>query len=389
MRRTLLQFHRYLGIVLAAFLVVAGITGSILAFYYEFDAWLNPALFRIEQAGQASQSPSRLVAAVASYDDRIRVYYLPVVSHPKRASVVYVEALTDPRTGRPYDIPIDEVFIDPVTAEVKGARLWGECCGRENWIPMVHILHNRMFLPSSIGRPVWGGIAILWTLMAVAGLLLSLPETRPFLRRWKAAWQLKRGLSFAQMNFQLHRATGLWFWLLILPVAVSGIALGLEDQVFRPVMAVLSPLSETAWDQADKPAASGEAGHVSFDEAMAQAAHRIQSLHLDAEPLDMSYSAEKKLYRVGFGRPGKPGVELGDVFVDARSGAIRGELLAGGRSFGDAANAAKESLHSGRIAGLPGRILIFLCGWAVALLSITGVILWWKRRRRPDVDQRK
>src|SRR5262249_48860355 len=37
-------------------------------------------------------------------------------------------------------------------------------------------------------------------------------------------------------------------------------------------------------------------------------------------------------------------------------------------------------LHSGRIAGLPGRIFISAMGLLVALLSATGVIIWWQKR---------
>ena len=37
-------------------------------------------------------------------------------------------------------------------------------------------------------------------------------------------------------------------------------------------------------------------------------------------------------------------------------------------------------LHSGRILGLPRRILISLMGLVVAMLSVTGVVIWWKKR---------
>ena len=37
-------------------------------------------------------------------------------------------------------------------------------------------------------------------------------------------------------------------------------------------------------------------------------------------------------------------------------------------------------LHSGRILGLPGRVLVSVLGAAIALFSATGVWLWWSRR---------
>ena len=42
---------------------------------------------------------------------------------------------------------------------------------------------------------------------------------------------------------------------------------------------------------------------------------------------------------------------------------------------------AQFPLHSGRILGLPGRILVSLLGLAVAMLSLTGVVIWMRKRR--------
>jgi uncharacterized iron-regulated membrane protein len=38
-------------------------------------------------------------------------------------------------------------------------------------------------------------------------------------------------------------------------------------------------------------------------------------------------------------------------------------------------------LHSGNIVGLGGRILISLSGLVTAMLSITGVVIWLRKRR--------
>ncbi|WP_426114768.1 PepSY domain-containing protein [Massilia sp. PWRC2] len=50
---------------------------------------------------------------------------------------------------------------------------------------------------------------------------------------------------------------------------------------------------------------------------------------------------------------------------------------------GSAANLfvqAQFPLHPGRILGLPGRILISCMGLVVAMLSVTGVSIWWRKR---------
>ncbi|MGH8532637.1 MAG: PepSY domain-containing protein [Gammaproteobacteria bacterium] len=47
MRRLFLRLHRYAGLAIAFFLVVVGLTGSVLAFYEELERWLNPQLFTV------------------------------------------------------------------------------------------------------------------------------------------------------------------------------------------------------------------------------------------------------------------------------------------------------------------------------------------------------
>lgn len=42
---------------------------------------------------------------------------------------------------------------------------------------------------------------------------------------------------------------------------------------------------------------------------------------------------------------------------------------------------AQFPVHSGRILGLPGRILISVMGLVVAMLSVTGVVIWLRKRK--------
>jgi uncharacterized iron-regulated membrane protein len=44
-------------------------------------------------------------------------------------------------------------------------------------------------------------------------------------------------------------------------------------------------------------------------------------------------------------------------------------------------------LHSGQIAGLTGRIVIAAAGIAVATLSITGVVIWLRKRASRSTAQ--
>ena len=56
-------------------------------------------------------------------------------------------------------------------------------------------------------------------------------------------------------------------------------------------------------------------------------------------------------------------------------------MIPGTGSAGDIFLQAQFPLHSGRILGLPGRILISAMGLVVAMLSATGLVIWLRKRR--------
>ena len=69
------------------------------------------------------------------------------------------------------------------------------------------------------------------------------------------------------------------------------------------------------------------------------------------------------------------------LYFDARDGSPAGADVPGTGSAGDIFLQAQFPLHSGRIIGLPGRILVSCLGLAVAMLSVTGVVIWFRKRR--------
>lgn len=69
------------------------------------------------------------------------------------------------------------------------------------------------------------------------------------------------------------------------------------------------------------------------------------------------------------------------VYLDGLDGRIVGARVPSQGSAGDVFVQLQFPLHSGRIAGLTGRIIISLAGLATPMLAITGVTVWLKRLR--------
>lgn len=69
------------------------------------------------------------------------------------------------------------------------------------------------------------------------------------------------------------------------------------------------------------------------------------------------------------------------VLFDADTGALRLVLLPSGQYAGNTISNWLYALHMANVFGLPYRILVCVMGLIVTMLSITGVYIWWKKRR--------
>ena len=197
MRKKLVLLHRYVGLAMAGFLIIAGLTGALLVWYYELDANVHWMML----APPDAHSPVRFFLSA--------------------------------KPGTP-PLPIDEVFVNPYTGQILGGRLWGDLSQRlANLMPFVYRLHHSLAL-GTVGTWIFGVIALLWTLDCFVSAWLTFPpprrrdarhRPRRFWTRWAKAWQIRWRAGGHKRTFDLHRAGGLWPWTLLLVFAWSGVAL--------------------------------------------------------------------------------------------------------------------------------------------------------------------
>jgi uncharacterized iron-regulated membrane protein len=56
MRPVFVLLHRWFGLAVAVFLFVSGLTGAVISWDHELDAWLNPQLFHARSAMDAGEA---------------------------------------------------------------------------------------------------------------------------------------------------------------------------------------------------------------------------------------------------------------------------------------------------------------------------------------------
>lgn len=402
MRAVLAALHRYAGLLMAGFLLVIGLTGSVLAWSDELESWLAPQVFLVTPPapGAPLQDPLVLRERIASLYPQAQVVYAPLSAPAGHSMVFYL------RQSGSTPLANNEVFVDPYTGKVLGQRLWGELRqGRLNWLPFIERLHEALALGET-GLLVFGVVAIIWTIDCFVGAALTFPATpkrprsagtpratprKPWLLRWRPSWLVRRHGGSYKLVYDLHRAGGLWLWGMLLVFAWSGVAFNLYNvyaAVMQPVFA--HQLSEekvlqrqpTPLPHLDWPAALH---HARTHMATLAQHERFQILEENA----LAYEASLGVYRysVRSSRDVREHKGLTTLFLDAGNGQPITSWLPTGKASGDTIRSWISALHMASMWGWPYKLLVCMLGLAVGMLSVTGVLIW--RRKRQGQRQAK
>ena len=68
------------------------------------------------------------------------------------------------------------------------------------------------------------------------------------------------------------------------------------------------------------------------------------------------------------------------ILFDSRSGELKTLSLPTGHRSGTTLTTWLVELHMANLFGLPYRIFVCAIGLVIAMLSVTGVYIWWKKR---------
>lgn len=368
--------HRWAGLTLAVFLTLAGATGALLAFYDEFYAMTAPWM-RVTppSPGAKPLDPVALFESAARAAPEASFTRVELDVKPDRALVFYAEA----KGETPLDY--DEIAVNPYTGEEVYRGRWGDLAdGWRQIMPFIFSLHYT-FAVGEFGRIAFGLAALIWTLDCFIGFYLTLPPLkRGWPSRWLKAWTVRiRKPSGFRLNFDLHRAGGLWLWPMLFVFAWSSVGFNLTS-VYDPVMASLGRTDVFSL-LPDKPAPEGVTHdwRARLAQARALAAERRETV-IAENGLGFRGSADAYEYRYQSATDLPTERGQSRLFFDRETG----EVVAFKSGRGDAsANGVHEwlvALHIASIGGLPYRIFVSALGLAVVMLSVTGVVIWMKKR---------
>ncbi|MBF8177977.1 PepSY domain-containing protein [Herminiimonas contaminans] len=407
LRGLFVLLHRWCGLTIALFLLISGLTGAVISWDHELDEWLNDSLFKVDSRGPYKQSMD-LVKVVEQADPRATVTFMPLQFEEGHSALFGVSAKVNPASGRLYELGYNQVFVDPVAGRIVGQREWGAVSlSRENLLPFLYKLHYSLHIPEMWGIDEWGVwfmgiIAIIWVVDCFFGFYLTLPVRREkklaavqaggndnrktWWQRWQPSWRVRWSGGSYKLNFDLHRAFSLWTWGLLFILAFTAFSLNLYREVFYPVMSLVSKVTPGPFDVRTPVNPKHPILPVlSFPDAIQKATAEANQRGWKEPIGSVFYSNTFGIYGASFFHPGDDhgggGVGPAALYFDGKNGSYLGNRLPWQGTAADIFLQMQFPLHSGRILGLPGRILISLMGLLVSMLSITGVVIWWKKRK--------
>jgi uncharacterized iron-regulated membrane protein len=372
-RRLWLKVHLWLGLTLGLVLSVVGLSGSLLVFWQEIDDWLDPELCVVAPPpeGRAGQRPfpEALEAAGSALPAGavLRFVHFP---RDERTAYLFDYALDDPAGG---GSSAWQVGVDPYTAKITGKRLvqGSGAVLPAHFTAFVFRLHDSL-LAGDTGALLVGVAAAALIFSVLTGLILWWPLAG----RWRRVFVIKRGAGPERFNHDLHQTAGFYTFLVLLVLLLSGLYMNLPEQ-FVGLVQGLSP--GTRYEEPEAPPAEGR---TPIDPAQALAL--AEQRHPGGRTVWLRPPrGERGVYTVT--RMDVPGLgpfwPQRKIFLDPYGGELEVRDPATRRTAGDAFLEWQWPLHSGRVFGWPGRILVFLTGLAAPLLFATGLIRWLQKRR--------
>lgn len=419
--------HRYTGLAMAGFLIIVGLTGSLLAFYNELELWLNPQVFA-EAHGRQSLDPVSLIEQAEKIAPRARV---EAIWLNDGAAHVGISPRVNSLSDQPYELDFDQIILDPYSGQELERRLWGDIAqGRVNLMTFIYKLHYALALDDT-GMLVLGVVALIWTLDCFVGFYLTLPIARKkqkaharkgysasgncfaepnasslgtdrtakskpsFWQRWRPAWKIKWRGSANRINFDLHRAGGLWLWPMLFVFAWSSVYMDLWDSVYTKVTQAVFDFHEpwTDLNKRDKPLDQPNIGwrdaYRMGNEMMAEAArqHNFEVIKPTGFRIDRELGVYALIVRSSLDIQDRGGST--QVLFDADSGTLKMLQLPKGQYDGNTVTNWLAALHMGNVFGMPYRVFVCVLGLTIVILSVTGVVIWLKKRQALRFHKRR
>lgn len=344
------KIHSIAGLVSGLFILLMSLSGAALVFHEELDAFQQPT-----------------VSFMQNNNSGVDEYYASIQKqfpHAQISNCVLPEKNDKPVSFFIYDSSYKtgtkamEVFLHPQTAEVLKTR-GGSDDIRNNFMSWLSKFHNSFHLGKT-GEWLLGFFALIFLLSIISGIILF--------RKKILAVLLFKKVVYKRSN--LHQLIGVYA--LLFNLMIAGTGFWMQRYVFKKEFYATdnyTPLLKTS------PPLSFKFG---------SAYNEIKTQYPDFTTRVIYFAQNSKGKTAVYGNRSRNAYihskKFADVIFLDSAGVISKTRFINKIDAADRYDIINSQLHIGKFGGMGIRIIYFVFGLTGALLSITGFLLWLKKR---------
>jgi uncharacterized iron-regulated membrane protein len=339
-RNRIIAMHSIVGLLGGLLLLVMGLTGSAIVFHQEIDQALNPYLMQVTPQGERVAIESVLATAQRAIPgSRLESIELPQAPD----ETYHLGFQSAERIGR-------EAFVHPYTGELLGTRR-----GDRTLIGFLYAIHHDL-LVGYLGLYLVCISGLILVVQAMTGLVLWTGW-----RKLAAGFRIRWGASAPLLSFDLHNVGGAIANIFLLITGLTGIVIVVAHIALEPPAAALPPPFQSTiapselLRKADQAIPDGTATAISFPDAQTMVV---------TEKLPQDH----------------PRFYFSSVTVDGATGKVLETSKVTEPDPMWKFLTAIADLHFGTWGGLPTRIFYVWIGLMPAVLWVTGLVNWRRRR---------
>ncbi len=354
--RQVFKIHKWIGLFAGLFLLLLGVSGSILIFKDEIDHAVNKQLLTVQQGNEKIPLDSAYKIITNQYPNLDGIGW----QNPDAKENEAYDFRLYENDGKLFTYDLSLISIDPYTGHIlREGKMKDVSTGLIHWIYQFHFSFQ-LGLPGAALTAVFGLIMLISIITGILIYRKHLLQVFLFQVRLKNAQGKISGRK-------LHRIVGVWSLLFNSIIFFTGFWLN------------LFAFDSAAWKTELQPSPLNTRFAGGFDTMLIDAKKAFPELIVTYVRLPVQ---KGKMLSVAGTVPNQSAFFAGgnSVLVDPLTKKVVKINKLQDQPFEEKLEDCFFALHTGRFGGLPMKILYILIGLTPALLSITGFMLLWKRK---------
>ncbi|MBL7702610.1 MAG: PepSY domain-containing protein [Ferruginibacter sp.] len=350
MKKFIFYVHSTAGLLTGLFILLMSLSGAALVFHEDIDHMQQPG-FEVKECNNLSVD-----SAYNNLRQKFPYAQINSCAIPQDKETVFIFSVNDPSCKQGNKTM--QLFLHPQTGSYLGTRGGSEDM-KGNFMSWLSKFHSTLHLGKT-GEWLLGFFALVFLLGIITGFIL-------FRKSIVCVFLFKRSV-YKKSN--LHQVIGGWALIFNLMIAITGF--WMQRYVFKKEF-------YRSYDYTPILTAS-PAFPFNYDSAFGN----IKKQYPDFTPAVIYFAQSNNSKTAIYGSRASNAYvhskKFADVIMLDSVGGIAKTRMIGENSASDKYDIINSQLHMGKYGGWGIKFIYFVFGLSGALLSITGFLLWWRRK---------